>query len=84
MTHTSGQTYWFWNADIVRWHELTDTPNVLSGSMDIFRAPLVSDPGTRYEYGINTDWLGRVVEAVSGQTLRDYVMEHILARWAWT
>jgi methyl acetate hydrolase len=78
VTHTSGQTYWFWNADMVRWHELTGTPNVLSGSMDIFRAPLVSDPGTTYEYGINTDWLGRVIEAVSGQTLRDYVMEHIL------
>ena len=63
---------------MVRWHEVTGTPNVLSGSMDIFKAPLVADPGARYEYGINTDWLGRVVEAAGGLSLRDYFAEHIL------
>jgi methyl acetate hydrolase len=78
LTHTTGLTYWFWNADMARWHEVTGTPNVLSGSMDIFKAPLVADPGTRYEYGINTDWLGRVVEAAGGQSLRDHLDEHIL------
>lgn len=35
----------------------------------IFTAPLVADPGTTYEYGINTDWLGKVVEAAAGATL---------------
>ena len=78
ITHTSGLAYWFWNADIVRWEEATGTPNVLTGSTEIFTAPLVADPGTRYEYGINTDWLGRVVEAASGQSLDDYFAEHIL------
>jgi methyl acetate hydrolase len=78
VTHTSGLAYWFFNADIVRWEEATGTPNVLSGSKEIFAAPLVADPGTRYEYGINTDWLGRVVEAASGQSLDDYLAEHIL------
>jgi CubicO group peptidase (beta-lactamase class C family) len=78
VTHTSGLAYWFWNADIVRWEEATGTPNVLSGSNEIFAAPLVADPGTRYEYGINTDWLGRVVEAASGQSLDEYFAEHIL------
>jgi methyl acetate hydrolase len=78
VTHTSGQTYWFWNADLVRWHEVTGTPNVLSGSMDIFKAPMVADPGAAYEYGINTDWLGRVVEAAGGLSLRDHLAEHIL------
>ena len=77
-THTSGLAYWFFNTDIVRFEELTGTPNVLSGSKEIFAAPLVADPGTRYEYGINTDWLGRVVEAASGQSLDDYFAEHIL------
>ena len=45
-------------------------PNVLPGSNEIFKAPLVGDPGTLYEYGINTDWLGRVVEAVSRPVAR--------------
>ena len=78
VTHTSGLAYWFFNADIVRWEEATGTPNVLSGSNAIFASPLVADPGTQYEYGINTDWLGRVVEAASGQSLDAYFAEHIL------
>jgi methyl acetate hydrolase len=77
-SHTSGLAYWFWNADIVRWEAATGTPNVLSGEEVIFTAPLVGDPGTLYEYGINTDWLGRVVEAASDTTLDAYVTEHIL------
>jgi methyl acetate hydrolase len=78
VTHTSGLAYWFFNADIVRWEEATGTPNVLSGSKAIFAAPLVADPGAQYEYGINADWLGRVVEAASGQSLDAYFAEHIL------
>jgi CubicO group peptidase (beta-lactamase class C family) len=77
-THTSGLAYWFWNADIVRWEQVTGTPNVMSGSMQIFTAPLVADPGAKFEYGINTDWLGRVVEAASGQTLDRYFQSEIL------
>ena len=77
-SHTSGLSYWFWNADIVR----------LAGGhrhaeRDVRRqrdlhAPLICDPGTKLEYGINTDWLGRVVEAASGQSLDAYLAEHIL------
>jgi methyl acetate hydrolase len=78
ITHTTGLAYWFFNADIVRWEELTGTPNVMSGSNAIFTAPLVADPGAKYEYGINIDWLGRVVEAVGGQSLDAYFAEHIL------
>jgi methyl acetate hydrolase len=79
VTHTSGASYWFWNADIVRWEAATGTPNVLSGDNVIFTAPLVADPGTTYEYGINTDWLGKVIEAASGQTL-DVVVEQNITR----
>jgi CubicO group peptidase (beta-lactamase class C family) len=43
------------------------------------RLPLVFDPGDRWEYGINLDWAGRAVEAVSGQPLEVYFREHIFA-----
>ncbi|GAA3072715.1 serine hydrolase domain-containing protein [Pseudonocardia yunnanensis] len=69
VTHTSGLVYSFFNADIDRWEKLTGTPSVVSGKEIIFTAPLATDPGTRFEYGISTDWLGRVIEAVSGVTL---------------
>ena len=76
--HTSGLGYWFWNADLVKWESVTGTGNSLAGTEDAFTAPLVADPGTRIEYGINTDWLGKVVEAASGQPLDEYFDEHIL------
>jgi methyl acetate hydrolase len=69
VTHTSGLGYWFWSEDLVKWEAATSTPNVLSGSNVVFTAPLLADPGTQYIYGINTDWLGKVVEAAGGTTL---------------
>ena len=77
VTHTSGLGYWFWNRDIDHYEQVTGTPNVLPGTIEMFNAPLLSDPGTRFEYGTNIDWLGRVIEAVSGQPLDVYVLEHI-------
>ncbi len=73
ITHTTGLAYWFWNADIVKWEKATETPNVLSGSRVIFTAPLVADPGTRFVYGINTDWLGEVVQAAGGKKLDESI-----------
>jgi methyl acetate hydrolase len=76
-THTSGLGYWVWSQDIDRYEQVTGVPNVLAGSADVFRSPLLFDPGERFEYGINTDWLGRVVEAVSGMSLADFVEQNI-------
>jgi methyl acetate hydrolase len=77
VTHTAGASYWFWNHDIVRWEAVTGTPNVLSGQNVIFTAPLVADPGIRFEYGINIDWLGKVIEGASGSTLDIVIAENI-------
>jgi CubicO group peptidase (beta-lactamase class C family) len=35
------------------------------------------DPGDRWEYGINIDWVGKTVEHLSGQSLEDYFRERI-------
>ncbi|HYF24413.1 MAG TPA: serine hydrolase domain-containing protein [Baekduia sp.] len=77
LNHTAGCSYWFTNADLLRWHDITQTPDVFSFSKAYLKAPLVADPGTRWEYGTNTDWAGLVVEAVSGQTLGAYLREHL-------
>lgn len=77
VTHTSGLGYWFWNEELVRYEAATGVPNVVPGKKEAFGAPLLHDPGTTYNYGINTDWLGRVVEAVAGKTLDVVVKEGI-------
>ncbi|HZU18469.1 MAG TPA: serine hydrolase domain-containing protein [Candidatus Dormibacteraeota bacterium] len=77
ITHTAGFAYWFWNRDIDRYEQVTGTPNILSGKEAALTAPMVFDPGTGFEYGIGVDWLGRVIEAVSGLSLDRYLAENV-------
>jgi methyl acetate hydrolase len=39
--------------------------------------PLLFDPAAQWHYGSSTDWLGRLVEKVSGQPLESYFHQHI-------
>lgn len=78
LNHTSGAEYFFTNADIRTFHEVTGTPTILAGEKAaITDVPLGNDPGTRWAYGTSTDWLGLLVEQVSGQGLDEYIAEHI-------
>ncbi|MAY95165.1 MAG: serine hydrolase [Nocardioides sp.] len=77
VTHTSGLGYWFWNDDLVKYESATGVPNVVPGSAEAFKAPMTSHPGERFEYGINTDWLGKVVESVAGTTLDVVIRDNI-------
>lgn len=77
LTHTSGLGYSFLNTDLLRYHQLTGAPDVATGKLASLHVPLVADPGTRWEYGTSTDWLGQVVEAVSGKDLAGYCQERI-------
>src|SRR5664280_1651536 len=78
ITHTAGLGYRFFNENLVRWEHVTGTANILSGKREIFTAPLSTDPGTRFEYGTNIDWLGLVIESASQQPLDEYVRDNIL------
>jgi methyl acetate hydrolase len=77
-THTSGHGYAFLSPALVRYYEVTGLPNPLSGVRSSLQQPLVVDPGTEWNYGISLDWLGLVIEAVSGQDLSSYLTEHVL------
>ena len=77
LTHTAGFTYEFWNLDTLRYVEATGTPRVISGKRAALNRPLAFDPGDRWEYGVNTDWVGRLVEAVSGLSLEAYFRDFI-------
>jgi methyl acetate hydrolase len=77
MNHTSGCGYFFLNEKLFTYCTEYGFPHVLSGKKQAISAPLVHDPGTVWEYGVSTDWLGQVVEAVSGQTLGAYLAENV-------
>jgi methyl acetate hydrolase len=77
LTHTAGFCYEQWNPDLERCIAALGMPQMTSGKLAALRMPLMFDPGERWEYGINIDWVGRLVEEVSGQKLDAYFAEHI-------
>src|SRR6266700_3069919 len=77
MTHTAGFCYDMWNGDMGKYMEKTGTPGIISCLNAALKTPLASDPGTRWEYGINVDFVGKAVEAVSGQRLDTYLRDNL-------
>ena len=77
LTHTAGFTYGLWNANTDRYVKTSGMPLTSTGKIESLRLPLAFDPGDRWEYGVNTDWVGLIVEAISGQKLDVYFQEHI-------
>src|ERR1700742_3386764 len=77
MTHTSGFCYEMWSGDMVQYQEKTGTPGVISCKNAALKTPIMSDPGTRWEYGTNIDFVGKAVEAASGKRLDAYLRDHM-------
>lgn len=78
LTHTAGFSYDMWNAAIGRYMQQEGIPGIITCRNDALRTPLVADPGERWEYGISIDWVGKAVEAASGQKLDAYLRDHVL------
>src|ERR1700751_3489605 len=77
LTHTAGLVYDIWNAEMSRYMETKAIPGIISCQNAALSLPLVFDPGDKWDYGINIDWVGKAVERVSGQMLGDYLSEHL-------
>ncbi len=78
LTHTSGYVYTIWNENSTRWHEVTGVPDILSLEKVSLTEPLAFDPGTQWQYGIGLDWVGQMIEAISGMTLGEYMTTNLL------
>src|SRR5215207_8350842 len=77
MTHTAGFCYNMWNGDNALYLEKTGTPAITTCQNAALKTPIASDPGTRWEYGTNIDFVGKAVEAASGKRLDAYLHAHI-------
>lgn len=77
LLHTGGFGYDFFNPDLLRYREVRGIPSVLSSTFASIQDVLVTDPGTRWEYGCGIDWAGKVVEAVRGQRLGAVMRERV-------
>jgi methyl acetate hydrolase len=77
LTHTAGYTYDIWNENTGRYEKYANLPGLITCKDDALKTPLAFDPGDRWEYGINIDFAGKMVEKVSGERLESYFHEHI-------
>ena len=75
LTHTSGFAYEFINSALHNYVAQGKVPSLLAGGDGFLQSPLFFDPGTRMEYGISVDWLGRLVERITGMSLDEYFRE---------
>jgi len=84
MTHTSGLTYSFMNANVVDEY-YRENNLVFPGANESLEsminrladAPLVCQPGSAWHYSVSTDVLGRLVEIWSGQRLDEFFQQAI-------
>ncbi len=77
MTHTAGFAYDMWNGDVGKYLEKTATPGIITCLNAALKTPIMTDPGTRWEYGTNIDFVGKAVEAASGKKLDVYLRENM-------
>jgi len=83
LTHTSGLSYPFNPgilAEAMAEADLMFKPG--QGALapqvrELAQLPLAFQPGTRWEYSVSIDVLGRVIEVVSGRTLEDFFQREI-------
>lgn len=77
MLHTGGFGYDFFSENYKRLAEEHGQPSVVTASRAAIETPLLFDPGTRWEYGSNIDWVGQVVEGIRGKRLGEVMRERI-------
>jgi CubicO group peptidase (beta-lactamase class C family) len=85
LTHTSGLTYGFMQAnpvDAMYREQNIDRLGIdmtLSEFVEkVSNLPLIAQPGTRWNYSVSTDVLCRLVEVISGQSYDTFLTERLL------
>jgi len=78
LTHSAGFSYEIWNTDMQKVQAALEIPSVTECKNKALTLPLLFDPGERWEYGINIDWAGKMIEKVSGQSLGQYLKHNLL------
>ncbi|MDU0352990.1 serine hydrolase domain-containing protein [Paraglaciecola aquimarina] len=80
--HTAGFSYGFTGSEVDKLYRASEVmqgktapENVLT---ELAKLPLNHQPGSQWNYGINTDIIGYLVEKISGMKLGEYISQQIL------
>lgn len=81
MTHTAGFSYGFFGQTpvdrMIRDAQLFQSKDLHEFIEKVARIPLLYQPGTQWVYSISMDIQGYLVEKLSGQSLPDFMRDHI-------
>jgi methyl acetate hydrolase len=77
LTHTGGFGYDFFNKTYAQLAEKKGQPSVITASKAALMTPMLFDPGEKWEYGSNLDWVGQVIEGITGQRLGEVLQTRI-------
>ncbi len=72
LTHTAGFGYWFNSNRLKNWQNIKKEID-----WDSEYEPRLFESGSSFMYGTNIDWVGRLIEKVSGKNLENYLRENI-------
>jgi CubicO group peptidase (beta-lactamase class C family) len=81
LTHTSGLTYGWGDQPVAQLYgrkKIFDNSSLKEFIGKVATLPLVAQPGEKYNYGINTDVLGYLVQVVSDMPFDRFVQTRIL------
>lgn len=76
--HTAGFGYEFFNKEDLAYRQYYSIPSVVTNTLESLQSVLLFEPGTSWNYGINIDWLGLVLEKATSKRLSVLLKEKIL------
>ncbi|KAI9004526.1 beta-lactamase/transpeptidase-like protein [Hyaloraphidium curvatum] len=83
--HSAGFAYDFFNADYGKAYKALGVPTIFAYLKEtMFKSPLMFEPGTDWEYAIGIDFLGLIVEKITGKTLDVALKESIFDKLGMT
>jgi CubicO group peptidase (beta-lactamase class C family) len=80
LSHSAGFQYDFMNPMIQEYLAYNGRTPQIPDHMSHYDQPLAFEPGSSWAYGTGIDWAGQVVEAISKQTLEEYIQENICSK----
>ncbi|EEU43817.1 uncharacterized protein NECHADRAFT_89588 [Fusarium vanettenii 77-13-4] len=74
---TSGFGYAFEDDKLAEYTRPVGADDFSGEAVEISNRPLVNQPGEKFQYGISMDWVGVMIERVSGKSLDEYFKANI-------
>ncbi|KAM0428475.1 hypothetical protein ACHAPT_006835 [Fusarium lateritium] len=77
LNHTAGFGYAFEDDRLAEFTRPVGADDFSGEAVELANRPLVNQPGEKFQYGISMDWVGVMIERVTGKSLDEYFKTNI-------